>query len=188
LQTLLASALCGVLFGIGLTVSQMVDPVKVAAFLDVAGHWDPSLALVMASALAVTSSLYRLALRRTAPLYETHFHVPPARSIDGRLIGGSALFGVGWGLAGLCPGPAVTGLAVGEWPSLSFLAAMTAAIALWEGRRSINALLLKERGSLRAMGRVRRWQTALGRAKRVRTSGCAMNRRVSPVEPSRSAT
>jgi uncharacterized membrane protein YedE/YeeE len=140
MPTLLVSLFCGILFGIGLTVSQMVNPVKVRAFLDVAGHWDPSLALVMATALAVTSPLYRLALRRPAPLCEAQFHVPAARKVDGRLIGGSALFGVGWGLAGLCPGPAVAGLAVGGWPSLSFLAAMTAAIALWEGRASLGRL------------------------------------------------
>ncbi len=133
-MTILASLVAGLLFGAGLTLSQMVHPAKVAAFLDVAGDWDPSLALVMAAALGVTWLAYRRVLRRSAPFCEPRFHVSASRAVDRSLIGGSALFGVGWGLAGLCPGPAVAGLGLGGWRSVTFLAAMTAAIALWEGR------------------------------------------------------
>jgi len=132
MNVLLPSLVSGLLFGAGLTVSQMVNPEKVAGFLDVAGAWDPSLALVMGAALTITAICYRLTLRRGAPLFATDFDLPAAKAIDGRLIGGAALFGIGWGLAGFCPGPAVASLAYGIWQTALFVAAMVAAMLVWE--------------------------------------------------------
>ena len=104
--------LAGVVFGLGLAVSQMINPQKVLAFLDVTGEWDPSLALVMGGALAVTFVAYRLVLRRPAPLFAARFHLPTRRDIDTRLLAGAAIFGIGWGAAGYCPGPAIAGVAL----------------------------------------------------------------------------
>ena len=115
---------CGVLFGAGLAVAQMTDPEKVLAFLDVAGDWDPSLAFVMGTALLVSSAGYALARRRARPWVANRFHIPPPGSVDLRLAGGAALFGVGWGLAGFCPGPALAALASGSEAVWTFGAAM----------------------------------------------------------------
>src|SRR5690606_18053745 len=104
----LSALLVGVLFGLGLTISEMINPAKIIAFLDVAGSWDPSLLVVMASALAVSFVGYRIVLARRAPLFGAAFQLPTKTTIDRPLIVGSALFGVGWGLAGLCPGPAIS--------------------------------------------------------------------------------
>jgi uncharacterized membrane protein YedE/YeeE len=111
-QTLaLASVyLSGLLFGLGLTVSAMVNPAKVIGFLDLFGNWDPSLALVMGGGLAVTVPAFQLILKRDRPLLESRFFLPTSKDIDPRLVGGAVLFGVGWGIAGLCPGPALTSL------------------------------------------------------------------------------
>jgi len=127
----LAALVAGLVFGIGLAVSRMVDPGKVLAFLDVAGRWDPSLALVMAGALAVTLIGYRLALKRPAPLLADGFRLPTRRDVDARLVGGAALFGVGWGLVGFCPGPALASLAYGQLSSVLFVAAMLLGMALY---------------------------------------------------------
>ena len=128
--------LAGILFGFGLAVSQMVNPAKVLGFLDiaaawptVAGGWDPSLALVMAGALAVTALGFRLALRRPAPVFGAAFELPRATAIDGRLVAGAAIFGVGWGLVGFCPGPALASLVFGLPQSFVFVAAM--AVGAW---------------------------------------------------------
>ncbi len=126
----LPSLLSGMLFGVGLTLSQMVNPAKVIGFLDVAGNWDPSLAFVMGGALAVTFVSFRFILLRPAPIAASTFRVPAAREIDGRLIGGAALFGVGWGMSGLCPGPAIVSLAYGLPGSIAFVTAMIAGMAL----------------------------------------------------------
>jgi uncharacterized protein len=108
----IASALlAGVLFGAGLAVAGMTNPAKVLNFLDVAGGWDPSLLLVMAAAVAVTLVTVKATLRRPAPLFDEGFHVPTRRQIDVPLLAGAAIFGVGWGLAGFCPGPALASLA-----------------------------------------------------------------------------
>jgi len=128
-QTLSAFGI-GLLFGLGLTVSQMINPAKVLNFLDLAGQWDPSLALVMAGALAVTALGYRLVLAKEAPLFAGRFAVPTRRDVDPRLIAGSALFGIGWGLAGFCPGPAITALGLGRLDVLLFVAAMAAGMGL----------------------------------------------------------
>ncbi len=120
----------GTVFGAGLALSQMANPAKVLAFLDVAGNWDPSLALVMGGAIAVTLVAFRPTLKRARPLVAARFFVPALKEIDARLVGGSALFGAGWGLIGLCPGPAFASLAFGMRESLVFIAAMVAGAAL----------------------------------------------------------
>jgi uncharacterized membrane protein YedE/YeeE len=129
MRTLFA-LLCGLLFGIGLTVADMTDPAKVQNFLDIAGAWDPSLIFVMAGATLVAVGGFWLAQKRQKPLFAAQFHLPPARRIDARLIGGSALFGVGWGLSGFCPGPVIAGLAWGNPRTFLFAAAMVAGMAL----------------------------------------------------------
>lgn len=114
----------GVLFGLGLTISGMINPAKIIAFLDVAGAWDPSLLVVMATALVVSFVGYRIVLARTKPFFEPSFQVPTKTRIDRPLLAGSALFGVGWGLSGLCPGPAIAAIGLGAAPVFAFLAAM----------------------------------------------------------------
>jgi uncharacterized membrane protein YedE/YeeE len=112
LPYLAIAALSGALFGAGLYVSQMVDPLKVLRFLDFGaiptGGWDPSLALVMASALAVMAVAVRIGRRRQAPVLDMHFHEPEYTRIDTPLVAGAALFGIGWGMSGICPGPAIS--------------------------------------------------------------------------------
>ncbi len=122
--------LSGLLFGVGLVVSGMADPAKVQNFLDLAGIWDPSLAFVMAGAVAVTMAGYRLVLSRPRPWCAPSFDLPAARAIDRRLILGPAVFGIGWGLAGFCPGPALTSLGLGAPGTLMFVPAMLAGMAL----------------------------------------------------------
>jgi len=106
-MALLSALLIGLVFGAGIAVSGMANPAKVLNFFDVAGNWDPSLAFVMGGALLVTFLGYRLVLRRPGPVFELRFHLPQRRDIDPALIGGSALFGIGWGLSGFCPGGAI---------------------------------------------------------------------------------
>lgn len=129
----------GLVFGLGLILSGMVNPAKVLNFLDVAGTWDPSLAFVMAGAIAVAAPGFWLIRRRAAPLAETRFHVPPPDAPpDRRLLAGAAVFGIGWGLAGFCPGPALVSLPLGAPGTVAFVAAMVAAIAagaLLQGRK-----------------------------------------------------
>jgi uncharacterized membrane protein YedE/YeeE len=127
----LAALGAGLLFGLGLVISGMINPAKVLNFLDVAGTWDPSLAFVMAGALIVATLGYRLVLPRGKPLFASDFSVPSARQIDPRLIGGAALFGAGWGLVGFCPGPAITAAALGMGEVYIFLAAMLAGMGGW---------------------------------------------------------
>lgn len=121
-----AAALCGVLFGVGLALAQMIDPNKVLAFLDVAGAWDPSLILVMGGGAGVTALLFPWVTRRAQPRLDNQFYLPTLRSIDTRLVAGAALFGVGWGLAGYCPGPALVALTLGTLEPWLFLVAMLA--------------------------------------------------------------
>ena len=116
----------GFVFGIGLWVSGMATPRKVLGFLDVAGDWDPSLMLVMGGALAVVLFGYRAVLARDEPLYEKRFFIPARREIDLPLIAGSAIFGAGWGIAGYCPGPALTALSTLSTESIVFVLAMIA--------------------------------------------------------------
>lgn len=127
----------GLIFGIGLTISQMTNPAKVLGFLDIFGNWDPSLAFVMGGAMAVTTLGYFLVWKRKSPIFEDQFHIPTNNKIDPPLILGAVLFGAGWGLAGLCPGPAIAGLAIGGWQIWVFLAAMLTGMALHEfGKRA----------------------------------------------------
>ena len=125
---LIFSLLAGIIFGAGLTLSDMVNPARVLNFLDFAGSWDPTLMFVMAGGLAVTTLGYRLVFRRGAPVADPRFHLPIRQQIDLPLVSGSALFGVGWGLAGICPGPAFADLATLDPKVLLFVAAMLAGI------------------------------------------------------------
>jgi len=131
MRTSLAALAAGVLFGIGLAVSEMTNPAKVQNFLDVLGSWDPSLAFVMAGALAVSVFGFRAARRRAAPLCAARFRIPTGTALDPELVLGAALFGVGWGLGGLCPGPALAGLSQGVSGVYLFAIAMFAGIALY---------------------------------------------------------
>lgn len=127
------AALAGALFGLGLVVSELANPLKVLAFLDVTGRWDPSLLGVILSAIVVTAIGYAVLRRRDAPWFDTRFHWPTLTRLDPRLIGGAALFGVGWGIAGYCPGPALTALVIQPVDAVPFVAAMLA--GLWLARR-----------------------------------------------------
>jgi len=132
MQTLIA-LLAGLLFGIGLILSGMTDPAKVTAFLDLAGTWDPSLALVMAGAIAAATPGFVIAARRSQSLLGTPMQLPTSTRIDRRLLAGSAIFGIGWGLAGYCPGPAITSIGTGSGAALIFVAAMLAGMLAFEG-------------------------------------------------------
>ena len=127
-----ASLLAGLVFGLGLIVSGMADPAKVLGFLDLAGAWDPSLALVMAGAIAVGSLGFIVAGRRQQTVLGTPMKLPTTTVIDRRLLLGSLLFGVGWGLAGFCPGPALVALGMGQTQALTFTLAMLAGMGLFE--------------------------------------------------------
>ena len=122
--------LAGLIFGLGLLISGMANPAKVQNFLDLAGAFDPSLLFVMAGAVVVTLVGYRLVLRAPKPVLTERFHLPAVKDIDARLVGGAALFGVGWGLSGFCPGPAITSLALLAKGTLVFVPAMLAGLAL----------------------------------------------------------
>lgn len=124
------SLLSGALFALGLALSQMVNPAKVLNFLDVAGDWDPTLAFVMGGALLITIPAFRLVLRRSHPLLGTKFYLPTKHDVDLKLVAGAALFGSGWGIAGLCPGPAITAITTGMLPVVGFVLAMTAGVYL----------------------------------------------------------
>ena len=119
-------------FGIGLIVSGMANPAKVLGFLDLAGPWDPSLALVMAGAIAIGLPAFALAKRRRTSLLGAPLNLPTNSAVDRRLLGGSLLFGAGWGLAGFCPGPALVALGMKEPKALVFVLAMLAGMALYE--------------------------------------------------------
>ncbi|MEO1136339.1 MAG: DUF6691 family protein [Pseudomonadota bacterium] len=121
-----SSFLIGLLFGLGLVVSQMINPQKIIAFLDVAGNWDPSLLVVMGAALITAFIGYRIVLLRRKPMLDERFQLPTKTVVDRPLLVGAGLFGVGWGLAGLCPGPAISAAAVGGLTPLAFIAAMLA--------------------------------------------------------------
>jgi uncharacterized membrane protein YedE/YeeE len=124
------AALCGIVFGAGLAISGMTNPAKVLAFLDVTGRWDPTLAFVMGGALLVSTAGFALARRRARPWLSLRFSIPTRQDIDAELIGGAALFGVGWGLVGLCPGPALASLSRGSAEISIFVAAMIAGVVL----------------------------------------------------------
>ena len=120
----LVSLFCGIIFGIGLVISQMINPAKVLGFLNLFGEWDPSLAFVMIGALIVSSPLFHLFKNKEKPIFSTSFSISENKEIDKRLIFGSILFGAGWGVAGLCPGPAISSIALLNISSVTFLFSM----------------------------------------------------------------
>lgn len=130
---LLTFLLIGMIFGAGITLSGMINPAKIFNFFDIAGDWDPSLAFVMGGALLVTTLGYRFVLRRKSPLMDDEFHLPSRKDIDPSLIGGAGLFGIGWGIAGFCPGGALPALGLGQMDAFIFVFAMCA--GLWAMRR-----------------------------------------------------
>lgn len=140
----LVAFVAGVAFALGLGIGGMTQPTRVLAFLDFAGDWDPSLALVMLGAVLVFAVAFRLGGRRGHPVLAPTFALPTRRDVDARLVAGAVVFGVGWGLGGLCPGPAVTSLASGEPEALLFVAAMLAGMGAH--------IVIDQRFSLRAPG------------------------------------
>lgn len=143
MQTVI-SLLAGLLFGAGLTLSRMVNPEKILSFLDLGsiptGGWDPTLAFVMAGALLVSAPAFWLARRRGRPLLAARLQVPTRRDIDGSLVAGAVLFGIGWGLVGYCPGPAISALALGRWQTVLFVTAMLAGMGAYRLVRERPAL------------------------------------------------
>jgi len=142
-----AAFAAGLVFGLGLLLSGMTDPGKVIGFLDVAGHWDPSLALVMGGAVLVGFFAFALAKRRARTFFGAALQLPGAREIDLRLIGGSVVFGVGWGLAGFCPGPALVSFASGQEKAAVFVAAMLGGMLIYHAAERLRAA--SPRGSSR---------------------------------------
>jgi uncharacterized membrane protein YedE/YeeE len=143
-MVVIASLLAGLVFGLGLIVSGMANPAKVLGFLDLAGAWDPSLALVMAGAITVGLVAFFVASNRTVSLLGNAMNLPTERHIDGRLVLGSVLFGIGWGIAGFCPGPGLVALGMGEAKALAFVAAMLVGMGVFE--------LFERRKQARVMG------------------------------------
>jgi uncharacterized membrane protein YedE/YeeE len=136
---LISTYLIGLVFGTGIALSGMANPAKVLNFFDIAGTWDPSLIFVMGGALVTTFVGYKLVFGRRAPVFEDRFSLPSNRSIDARLVGGSALFGIGWGIAGFCPGGALPALGTGRWEVFAFTAALVAGIFLARFIQSVTA-------------------------------------------------
>lgn len=126
MKQVLPGLIVGLLFGAGLALSDMINPARVLAFLDVAGSWDPTLAFVMAGALVPSAIAYWLVRRMHRPLLEDEFRIPQNRTVEPKLLAGAAIFGIGWGLVGFCPGPAIAALGFGVWQPWLFVAAMLA--------------------------------------------------------------
>jgi uncharacterized membrane protein YedE/YeeE len=120
----IASLVTGTLFGAGLALSDMINPARVLAFLDLTGDWDPSLAFVMGGAIIPMVIAYAISRRMRTPLFDKSFFIPENRVLESRLLIGAALFGIGWGLVGFCPGPAISGLVMGAWQPWLFVTAM----------------------------------------------------------------
>ena len=130
MRNLVPGLFVGVIFGAGLALSDMVNPSRVQAFLDIAGTWDPTLIFVMGAALVPSAVAYLIRRRMARPLFGERFSIPESLTLDRRLLVGAGMFGVGWGLVGFCPGPAVAGLVLGAWQPWLFVAAMLAGMAL----------------------------------------------------------
>lgn len=148
---ILTGLVAGLLFGVGLAVSEMINPAKVLNFLDIFGRWDASLAFVMLGAVVTSATGYRLAFRHKRPLLEPEFMLPTREDIDRRLLAGSAIFGIGWGLGGYCPGPAISGLGFGALETIVFVTAMAAAMMIW---RIMSSMLARS-----DVGEDRKWRT-----------------------------
>lgn len=127
---LFAVYLVGIIFGVGISISGMANPAKVLNFFDIFGVWDPSLIFVMGGALVTTFIGYKAVLGRSAPVFDQVYRLPTARTIDAKLVGGSAVFGIGWGIAGFCPGGALPALGTGRWEVFAFTGALVAGIFL----------------------------------------------------------
>jgi uncharacterized membrane protein YedE/YeeE len=136
---LLSAWAIGLIFGLGISLSGMANPAKVLNFFDIAGNWDPSLAFVMGGALATTFLGYRLIFRRAVPVLGGGFHLPTAKALDTHLIGGSALFGIGWGISGFCPGGALPALGTGAADVFVFVAALVAGLFLANALKSMQS-------------------------------------------------
>ncbi|MEB8385787.1 YeeE/YedE family protein [Rhodobacteraceae bacterium KMM 6894] len=136
---LIATYLIGLIFGLGISISGMANPAKVLNFFDITGAWDPSLAFVMGGAVVVTFIGYRLVLGRGTPLFGDRFQLPTNSTIDAPLVGGAAVFGVGWGIAGFCPGGALPALGTGRWEVILFVVAMVAGIWIAKALKSMGA-------------------------------------------------
>jgi len=129
-RLVIAALASGALFGLGLAMSGMTDPRRVLGFLDLFGDFDPTLLFVLGGAVLTTAILFRFILRRASPVLTSTFHLSNLRHIDGRLLGGAALFGIGWGIAGYCPGPALAGIGIGSLEALWFVPAMIVGMLL----------------------------------------------------------
>ncbi|MCI0468207.1 MAG: YeeE/YedE family protein [Beijerinckiaceae bacterium] len=139
-----AALAAGVFFGFGLALSGMLDPARIRGFLDIAGSFDPSLAFVLAGAVMVSSAGYLLSRRLRHPLLDRSFYLPAKTQIDLPLVAGAGIFGVGWGMSGLCPGPAIASLSLGLLPPLIFAGAMLAGILIHDHWPEIRALAEKQ--------------------------------------------
>lgn len=126
MMNLILALIAGIIFGLGLSVSQMINPDKVLGFLDIAGNWDPSLALVMAGALAIAIPGFRWTRRHDKPVFDSRFHVTDKTALDNPLLIGAAVFGIGWGMTGYCPGPAFASLALGSQEAVIMVASIYA--------------------------------------------------------------
>jgi uncharacterized membrane protein YedE/YeeE len=133
----IASLVSGIVFGIGLTISEMINPAKVLGFLDIFGNWDPSLMFVMIGALVVSSPMFHLIKKREKPIFAENFNYSNNKVIDSKLVIGSALFGAGWGLGGLCPGPAISSIAFLNIYSITFVISMFVGFYLVKTLKSI---------------------------------------------------
>jgi uncharacterized membrane protein YedE/YeeE len=126
MKSLVPAIVVGLIFGAGLALSDMINPARVLAFLDVAGDWDPTLAFVLGGALIPSAMGYWLSRRMKRPLFDQQFRIPQNRTVEPKLLAGAAIFGIGWGLAGFCPGPAIAALGFGLWQPWLFVLAMVA--------------------------------------------------------------
>ena len=137
MQKVIVAGLIGLIFGAGIAISGLANPAKVLNFFDFAGTWDPSLALVMGGALAVTAVGYFFVLKRPAPVFDKAFHLPTSKDIDLPLVAGSTTFGIGWGITGFCPGGSIPALGLGEPDAFVFVASMVGGIILARSARQI---------------------------------------------------
>jgi uncharacterized membrane protein YedE/YeeE len=131
MKTILSALLAGTVFGVGLTLSGMVDPNKVVNFLDITGNWDPSLMFVLGGAVITTTIAYRFIFAQDKPLFDEDFHLPTVLKIDSKLLSGSIMFGIGWGLIGYCPGPAVASIGFRPEEPLIVVASMLVGMLLF---------------------------------------------------------
>ena len=136
MKQLLAALLSGILFGLGLGLSQMIDPARVIGFLHVTGTWDPTLLFVLGGAVTVTVIAFRWILRRKSPFFSSRFSLPTRNDIDAPLVVGAAIFGVGWGICGYCPGPGLTALVLGQLNPILFVLSLIVGILIYQGYTS----------------------------------------------------